>query len=507
MKDRVLFWFGADFTQFCMSYYFQKKYDCDMYSIVDITNNPKHFFKNQTLVNFEKTWYLHDQYESSNKKPNLDYLKKFEKKYNINLWQLAINERIFYGFFNFHHFNGDEILSILEQICRFYENIFSEIKPDFFITKLTAFHHLELFRRMCKYHGTKVLMLSNPKIPTNTIISEDDTKIDYVESIENIECTDKSFEDLRNLLHSLSKGTEAKNIVSDFWNKHGSNSIKKRLISLIQFIFSPNTNIKTHYNYYGRTKFRVIKNSIDLLLKRKYRESFIDKHLEKIPFLDSPFIYFPLAVVLERHVLIGAPYYTNQVELIRHIVKSLPTGYQLLVKEHPAQKSREWRPVSVYQEIMDIPNVILIHPSFDDELLVKKSSLVFSTAGSTAFQAAFFEKPSLVFGDVIYSYLPFVTKVDVIEKLPEMIKKSLNMKVYSKDLSKYMELISKNLFNFNFLEFFNDFNQRFTYGGGYVDTQINEDEMKNFLKEKSDSLNYLSICHIEKIQQHKKMML
>ena len=55
MKDKVIFWFGADFTQFCMSYFFQKKYDASLYSIVDITNNTKKFFQTQKLVHFEKT--------------------------------------------------------------------------------------------------------------------------------------------------------------------------------------------------------------------------------------------------------------------------------------------------------------------------------------------------------------------------------------------------------------------------------------------------------------------
>ena len=57
MKDKIVFWFGSDFTQFCMSYYFQKKFDCEMYSIVDITNTTKFFFKNQKLVDIKKTWY------------------------------------------------------------------------------------------------------------------------------------------------------------------------------------------------------------------------------------------------------------------------------------------------------------------------------------------------------------------------------------------------------------------------------------------------------------------
>lgn len=504
MKDRVIFWFGADFTQFCMAYYFQKKYDCEMYSIVDITNKPKIFFKNQQLINFKKTWFLHDQYDKDHQKPDIDYLKYFEEKYNIDLWKLAINERIFYGFFNFHKFTTNEILSIVEQICRFYERIFSEIKPDFFITKLTAFHHLELFRKMCIYHGTKVLMLSSPKIPKISILSEDDTKFDYVNSLEKIEFEEKNFDDLNKDLFFLNSNNDAKAIMMDYWKKHGSNSKIIMFKMLMKFLISSNVNINTNYNYYGRTRLRVLKNVIILNLKKIIREYFMEKNLEKNPNIQTPFVYYPLGIVLERHVLIGAPYCTNQLEIIRHIAKSLPIGFRLLVKEHPAQKSREWRSISEYKQIMDIPNVTLIHPSFSEKELQKNCSLLISTAGGSAFEATFFQKPSIIFGDAIYSILPSVTKVDSLENLPKIIKTSLKTKVESKDLCKYMKILSHEIINFSFGEFLSDFNEKFTSSGGDVDSIIDQNDLKIFLEEKQNSLEYLAMRHIDKINQHKK---
>lgn len=193
-----------------------------MYSIIDITNNTKPFFQNQKLNNFKKIWFLHDQYEYNKSNPDLEYLKNFERKYKINLWQLAFNERMFYGFFDFHKFTANEILSIVEQICKFYESIFEEIQPNYFITKLTAFHHLELFRRMCIINGVKVLMLSNPKIPKKTIISEDDTKIDNVTSLENFTVEFNSFEEIKNDYRDLTGNVISKDLVAEFWKSHGS---------------------------------------------------------------------------------------------------------------------------------------------------------------------------------------------------------------------------------------------------------------------------------------------
>ncbi len=505
MKDKIIFWFGGDFTQFCMAYYFQKKYDCEMYSIVDIPDTTKTFFKNQKLIDFQKTWFLHDQYDK-NIQPDIEYLKKFEKKYHIDLWKLAINERMFYNFNDFYKFETNEILSIVEKICKFYEQIFLEVKPDFFITKLTAFHHLELFRQMCIYHGTKVLMLSNPKISNQNIISEDDTKIDYIDNLDNVECEEKSFIELRNSIKSLNLGLPMQKQTLGYWEKHSSNSLLSSLRPFLHYIVSSNTNIKTHYNYYGRTKLRVIRNAIKLILKKKYRENFMKRNLTSNPDLNSQYVYFALGIILERHILIGAPYFTNQIELIRHIAKSLPVGYRLLVKEHPAQRSREWRKISDYQEIMDIPNVTLIHPTFSEFDLLKNSSLVISTAGTTSFESAFVGKPSIVFADVIYSYLASVKKVNSMNELSEIIKNSLEIKPDSKDLSKYMKVLSKNIINFNFWEFLSDFNERFTYNGGFVDVKIDENELHSFIKDRESSLDYLAICHIKKIEQHKKMI-
>ena len=100
MPKKFLFWFGSDFTHYCLAYYLQKISDAEFYSVVDITNKPKNFFKSQKLIDFKKTWYYHDHILSKNKSPDLEYLKKFEEKYKINLWRLVQNERIFLYFRN-----------------------------------------------------------------------------------------------------------------------------------------------------------------------------------------------------------------------------------------------------------------------------------------------------------------------------------------------------------------------------------------------------------------------
>ena len=199
MKPKLLFWLGADFTHFFLSHYLQKNMDADFFSIIDITNKPRMFFESQTLVNFEKSWFFHDNIKPNH---NIDeeYLKNFEEKYDIPLWKLAINERIFYRFYNFYNFSTNEILSIEEQSCKFFEKVLDEIKPDFLITKEPAFHHLELLYQICLKRGIKVLMLGLSPFSGKCTISQQPGKIDSLDEFENIKSCNRSIEQLKELL-------------------------------------------------------------------------------------------------------------------------------------------------------------------------------------------------------------------------------------------------------------------------------------------------------------------
>ena len=144
MVDKIIFWMNAFFLNFVIADSLKKKYDCDIYSLIDITNRTKQFFIDQDLVNFEKIWFLHDHIQK-NKKIDIEYLQNFEKEYSIDLWQLGFNERIFYQHNDFYKFSQNEILSILEQECKLYESILNEVKPDTIIIHETALHQEHLF--------------------------------------------------------------------------------------------------------------------------------------------------------------------------------------------------------------------------------------------------------------------------------------------------------------------------------------------------------------------------
>ena len=233
--------------------------------------------------------------------------------------------------------------------------------------------------------------------------------------------------------------------------------------------------------------------------RKKSRTNYINKTLEKNPDLSLPFVYFPMNVDEEMNLLLYAPFYTNQIEVIRHISKSLPINYTLYVKEHPAQNVRAWRTESEYREIMDIPNVHLIHPSFPGENLIKNSSLVITIRGTSGLDAAFYQKPSIIFGDMLYSILPSVSRLKSLEDLPNAIRKSIEKPVNTSDLDKYVTLIENNSFDFDIFGYENKELKYFYAGGILVDVEISPSKMKSFLDENKSIFDTLSSEYVKKL--------
>ena len=119
-KEKILVWIGAELVHYFLAHGLQKKHDAEYYAIIDITNKPKKFFLEQNFVKFEKIWFYHDEINNSNiKKPDAEFLGEFEKSQNVNLWNLALNERIFYRFFDYHKFSDQEIMKIEENSIKF----------------------------------------------------------------------------------------------------------------------------------------------------------------------------------------------------------------------------------------------------------------------------------------------------------------------------------------------------------------------------------------------------
>ena len=491
-KKRILFWLEDHYPHFGIAKSLQDLYDCEIFSIISSSPTAKKFYLDQKLIKFKKSWFLRDSINLNKKDYDVSFLQNFEKKYDISIWKLVSGERFFNIFSRYHDFKYDEILSIVEQEIKLFEKILTEVNPDYLVIRIPEFHDIELLYLMCTTLKIKPLILDYTRFGYRCSINlKPDSIIDFKSyPTKNL----KNFEQLRDYVKQYA-------IQHNFSISNRRSSTKSFFKAGLKFLFSnDNVEFRNHYQNIGKTKFNVLLKELNLLIVRSKRKSYIDKNFLKSVKNKTPFVFFPLHFEPEQTLLIKNPYFTNQIEVITNIAKSLPIEFMLLVKEHPAMKLSGWRKISDYEKIANIPNVVLIHPSVSNENIIPKSSLVITISGTSGLEAAFHEKPSIVFTDVNYSKLSSVYRLQNLADLPHAISSSLNTKVDISELNQFTNYVESISFQFDIwvLEKISD--DLFSFGGFLSGSTLSVEAMTKFLEENKSSFELLAREHIKKFE-------
>ena len=161
-----------------------------------------------------------------------------------------------------------------------------------------------------------------------------------------------------------------------------------------------------------------------------------------------------------------------------------------------------FRELSYYKKIISLPNVELIHPTLKLDQIYSNCSLVVTISGTSPIEAALHKKPSIVFSDVSFSYLPFISRIRNIEELPNIIKKSLNQKFDFTELGDYVRKVHENSFEIDFSGFLNSVVE--FYNNSLLNNDdIQEKEVSSFLQKNESDFNKLSQAYLQKINEIK----
>ena len=500
MKDKLLVWIGGTFFHFGIAKFIQEKSDYDLYSIIDANYEDKQFFEKQQLVNFNKVWYYRDHVSvDKHRKPDMNYLKNIEKKYRINLWMIAYSERSFYKFNDYYKFSGDQILSILEQECRLFEKVLDEINPDFFLVGATDSHHNYLLSEICKARNVNVIMFGGSRLGYREMLARETDRINEMIEPTKPESKNKidTFEELRNYLqknYTVNQFSKAKKKL-----KLSPSRKLKKFIKMI--LVYGGKKYQNQFQRVGMTRSNILFLIPIMTLRRYNSKKFVNKNFKRDLDSETHFVYYPLQSEPERALSIASPFYTNQIEVITHIAKSLPVGYKLLVKEHPLMELKGGRSVSFYKELMKLPNVQLMHSSIKQEEFYKKCSLVITISGTAAFECGFYGKPSIVFAETLFSHLSFVHQLQSLEELPTALRSSLQKKVNPTEIGEFIDLIENNSIQFDRAFIASDIRVRFLH------RKIEDNEMESFMEDYRSEFESLASYHISKIEQIKKRKL
>lgn len=139
---------------------------------------------------------------------------------------------------------------------------------------------------------------------------------------------------------------------------------------------------------------------------------------------ERPFVFFPLHFQPEASTLVHGSYFINQLEVIKNLARSLPIGWDLIVKEHFYMRGK--RPMHFYRELERIPCVRLVSLALPTNELIMRSEAVAVITGTSGLEASLIGKPVVMFGRFVWDHAPTIHKVAALADLPEVIDAAVN---------------------------------------------------------------------------------
>lgn len=374
-------------------------------------------------------------------KLDLAYLSQLERDYGLpNLWPYLENDRIVRHSQYIREYPYDkprcsyeDMLRILQAETKAISNFLDKEKPDVIllsgITDISTF----FFYQTAKKRGIKTLFLVSSGVRGLFTATENYETFSYIGSL---------FSKIRKGSVYLPKEKEeAKSFLEEFRQRPFTYSIQdtpdiRHLTRKRQFSFLKPGKIYKSIAFLLKIWIDYLKNAhkddpsvikpwfhIFDRCKRKLRVLIGFDDLYDKPDYSEPYAFFPLQLEPEMATTLFSRFYTDQLWLATQAAASLPVGYKLYVKEHPAMYS--YRTRAFYKKLKNIPNVKLIPPTETGLKIAKHAKLIITLTGTCGWEGILFGKPAITFGDTFYNILPSAKKCENIHELPYLVNEFL----------------------------------------------------------------------------------
>ncbi len=412
---------------FCSYVYLRRSYD---------------FLKSQKDINYSQLL-LDDEIHKyfKNEQLDLDFIKNLEKEYGLpNLWPyinidriVRYNQMVREYPYDTPKYSHEEMMRILQVRAKAIIKFLDEEKPDAVIFTVIGGMGSLLLYHIAKKKNIKTYLINSVRIGVRQKISECFERpnfiLDVYQKLQNNQIALPAARQLA--LEFLAEfrahpkthsPVESAKIKLTSPRKQLSFLLPNKLFQSVSWIIRMTVQYLLNKN---KNDFETIKpwhHVIDKT-KRKLRILFAYRNLYATPVAGEEYAFYPLHMNPEVSTMLYAPFYTDQLWVIKQIAKSLPVHFMLYVKEHPTMYG--YRPRSFYKELKKMPNVKIINPSAKSFGLTQNAKLITTIAGTAGWEAVCFKKPVITFGDTHYNALPMVKRCRAIEDLPYLIKEQL----------------------------------------------------------------------------------
>ena len=166
------------------------------------------------------------------------------------------------------------------------------------------------------------------------------------------------------------------------------------------------------WNKYARNEreeFDAIANHVRRSVTMTWRQPALRRHSCE-PDLDLPYVYFPFHVPLDLQLTVRETEYLDQIALVETLAESVPAGWWVYVKEHPAMAGGQ-SVARLARLFRTCRNVRLIHHRVNSYELIRRARVVVTINSKVGVEALMQGKTVLVLGRPIYAQAPGAVRV------------------------------------------------------------------------------------------------
>ena len=139
-----------------------------------------------------------------------------------------------------------------------------------------------------------------------------------------------------------------------------------------------------------------------------------------------PFVYFPLHVVDDYKIKRILPAYADQAAIVDQVARSLPHGYDLVIKEHPMSIGRN--PIGLLRRLKQASNVRLVAPHTSSHELIGRSQAVVVISSTVGLEALLHTRPVLTLGRPFYAGMGVTLDADAPADIVELVPAVLDFR-------------------------------------------------------------------------------
>jgi len=366
--------------------------------------------------------------ESRGIKPNIALLERYEKEIGQPyLWNALVADRRIYSGKKYAYaqdyqprFSHERMLAIVQVALKRMEKVFNELQPNFIVSFICVTLGDYLSYLFARTRNIPILNLRPTRIRNyfyageNILEPSERLKKTYEEFLENGIKPSVRNEAIKYLQESQRTHAMYEGVIPTSNKPPGNRNLRKNLASLLKvkglirllvgeykYRFGEYQDDSHISGYIGPfLGQRIIRPWRARLMDRFFNNQYVRG--KDLRFLN--YAFFPLHSEPEVTLNVYSKSHLNQIEAIRLFSHNLPVGLKLVLKEHPWAIGK--RPLSYYRKLLEIPNVMIAHPSLKSRELISNARIVTIIASSIGFEALILKKPVVVLGRTPFNFLP-----------------------------------------------------------------------------------------------------